>query len=243
MSETTEETVGEDPPLVALKGVGRTFEQGRITALRGVDLEIRTGDFLAVTGPSGCGKSTLLGVMGALDDVDEGEILFAGKRLGSRSAQASFRSRTVGFVFQSFHLLPTLTALENVQIPMFEMPWNSRERATRAAALLEEVGLSDRSDHLPSKLSGGERQRVAIARSLANEPGLVLADEPTGNLDSASARRVMALLCRIQSERETAMVVVTHDKDVAAHAREILPMRDGEIARRRSVREEPEAQV
>ncbi len=230
MSVTTEDAVGEDPPLVALKGVGRTFEQGRVTALRGVDLVVKTGDFLAVTGPSGCGKSTLLSVMGALDEPDEGEILFIGKRLGNQSAQARFRSRTVGFVFQSFHLLPTLTALENVQIPMFEMPWSSRERAARAAALLEEVGLSDRSGHLPSKLSGGERQRVAIARSLANEPGLVLADEPTGNLDSANAARVLELFQKIASQRLATLIIVTHSPEAAAVADRQIRMIDGRLA-------------
>ena len=158
----------------------RTFDGGRIQALRGVDLAIAPGEFVAIQGPSGCGKSTLLQILGALDAPSGGELRFRGTPLDRLGDLSAFRARTVGFMFQTSYLLPTLSALENVQIPMFEMPWPAGERRTRALALLEAVGLSGRLDHRPANLSGGERQRVAIARSLANEPLLLLADEPTG---------------------------------------------------------------
>jgi len=197
--------------------------------LRGADFRLREGEFVAVVGPSGSGKSTLLQLLGALDRPTSGEVLFGGRSLGTVRDLAGFRARTLGFVFQSFHLLPTLTAVENVQIPMFEMPWAPAERVRRAADLLAAVGLADRRDHLPRKLSGGERQRVAIARSLANEPRLLLADEPTGNLDSDSAARILDLLEQIHAEREMTLVVVTHDPQVAARAHRTLRMLDGRI--------------
>src|SRR5262249_41448544 len=159
---------------------------------------------------------------GALDEPSDGELSFRGNAFNLLGDIAAFRARTVGFIFQSFHLLPTLSAIENVQVPMFEMPWPASERRKRAKELLEAVGLGDRLDHLPSKLSGGERQRVAIARSLANEPAFLLADEPTGNLDSVSAQRIMALLGKIHAERGMTLVVVTHDASVASHAARVL---------------------
>ena len=213
--------------LLSLQGVRRAFDGGRVVALREVDLAIHAGEFVAVVGPSGCGKSTLLHLLGALDGPDAGEARFCGEKLAGASARSRFRSRNVGFVFQSFHLLPTLTALENVQIPMFEMSWTRAERRRRAEALLSEVGLAERFHHLPSALSGGERQRVALARSLANEPQIILADEPTGNLDSASAARLLGLLAHLHQARGTALVVVTHDAGVARRAQRILTMRDG----------------
>jgi len=216
-------------PLVSMQGVRRVFDGGRVVALHQVDLTIAAGEFVALVGPSGCGKSTLLHLLGALDEPDAGEAHFCGKKITGLSARSRFRSRSVGFVFQSFHLLPTLTALENVQIPMFEMPWTRSERQLRAETLLREVGLEGRFHHLPSELSGGERQRVAAARSLANQPQIILADEPTGNLDSASAALVLELLAGIHRERGTALVVATHDHGVAGHATRIITMRDGRI--------------
>ena len=220
----------EPPPLIRARALRREFDGGTVRALRGADFAIQEGEFVAVVGPSGCGKSTLLQLLGALDAPTSGEVLFRGRPLSSLPSPEAFRARTVGFIFQSFHLLPTLTALENVQIPMFEMPWGPAERRKRAEALLDAVGLEDRRGHLPAKLSGGERQRVAIARSLANEPVFLLADEPTGNLDSVSAERVLDLLCRLHSERRMALVVVTHDSNVAGRAQRTLRMLDGRIA-------------
>jgi ABC-type lipoprotein export system ATPase subunit len=218
-----------NPTLLEANNLRRTFEHGRVEALRGVDLAIGAGGFVAVEGPSGCGKSTLLHLLGALDVPSSGELRFRGTRLDRLGDLAAFRARTVGFIFQSSYLLPTLSALENVQIPMFEMPWAARDRRKRALALLEAVGLSGRLDHRPAHLSGGERQRVAIARSLANEPLVLLADEPTGNLDSSTAGQIMALLGGIQTERQIALIVATHDATVASQAHRVLQMRDGQI--------------
>lgn len=213
-----------DPILIEASGLRRTFDEGRVEALRGLDFAIAPGDFIAIQGPSGSGKSTLLHILGALDAPSGGELRFRGTPLDRLGNLAAFRARTVGFVFQSSYLLPTLSALENVQIPMFEMPWPARERRTRALALLDAVGLSDRLDRRPATLSGGERQRVAIARSLANEPLLLLADEPTGNLDSANAARIMALLQTIHAGRSMTLIVVTHDGTVAGQAHRVLQM-------------------
>jgi len=227
-------TKSSTPILVEARDLCRTFDEGRVEALRGVSFEIGEGEFVAVQGPSGSGKSTLLQLLGALDAPTSGELRFRGNRFNLLGDIAAFRARTVGFIFQSFHLLPTLSALENVQIPMFEMPWPASERRKRATALLEAVGLGDRLGHLPPKLSGGERQRVAIARALANEPAFLLADEPTGNLDSVSADRIMDLLVKIHAERGMTIVVVTHDATVARHAGRVLRMLDGRIVSQES---------
>lgn len=217
------------PALVEARGLCRTFDGGNVQALRGADFAIGEGELVAVVGPSGCGKSTLLQLLGALDRPTGGDVLFRGRPLSAIRDLPGFRARAIGFIFQSFHLLPTLTALENVQMPMFEMPWPASERRRRAEDLLKAVGLGDRKDHLPAKLSGGERQRVAIARSLANEPELLLADEPTGNLDSQSATAVLDLLQHIHEQRGMTVVVVTHDPSVAGVADRILRMLDGRI--------------
>jgi putative ABC transport system ATP-binding protein len=219
-----------DGALVEAVDVRRHFDDGRVEALAGISFAIRPGEFVAIMGPSGSGKSTLLQILGALDEPTGGEILFRNRPVGSIGDPARFRAHTIGFIFQSFHLLPTLTALENVQVPMLEMPWPSRERRRRAAELLESIGLAGRLDHLPAKLSGGERQRVAVARSLANEPELLLADEPTGNLDSANSSRILDLLAEIHRQRGTTLIIVTHDPAVAARAGRTLRMLDGRIA-------------
>jgi len=215
-------------PLLRAEGVTKTYPDGDVHALRGVSLAIAEGESVAITGPSGCGKTTLLHLLGGLDRPTAGEVYFGGVPLG-RLDLDSFRARRLGFVFQSFHLLATLSALENVQVPMFEGPWPRSERAGRAGALLDEVGLSDRKGHRPSRLSVGERQRVAIARSLANGPGLILADEPTGNLDSRAQADVLALLDRLRRERSLTLVVVTHSRDVAAAADREVRLMDGRI--------------
>jgi len=214
---------------IAARGLRRAFDDGRVEALRGVDLDVTAGEFVAIQGPSGCGKTTLLQLLGALDQPGGGEVWFDGVPLDRIGDLAALRARSIGFVFQASHLLPTLSALENVQIPMFEMPWSAAERERRAAVLLDAVGLADRLHHRPAHLSGGERQRAAIARSLANEPACLLADEPTGNLDSVSAARVLDLIDTIHAERGLTILLVTHDAAVAGRATRVLRMLDGRI--------------
>ena len=215
--------------LIEAKGLTREFDEGQVKALRGVDFSINEGEFVAIVGPSGCGKSTLLQLVGALDRPTSGTLLYRGISLPDHPNPAAYRAREVGFIFQAFHLLPTFTAAENVQIPMFEIDRSASGRRERAVELLKLVGLEHRLDHFPSKLSGGERQRVAIARSLANGPALLLADEPTGNLDSENAHSVLELIIRLQQEQGRTMVLVTHDPTIAERAGRILRMKDGRI--------------
>jgi putative ABC transport system ATP-binding protein len=215
--------------LLEAKNLTREFDEGQVKALRGVDFSIKEGEFVAITGPSGCGKSTLLQLLGALDRPTSGSLFYRGISLPDHPNPAAYRAREVGFIFQAFHLLPTFTAAENVQIPMFEIDRSASERRARAFELLKLVGLENRLDHFPSKLSGGERQRVAIARSLANGPSLLLADEPTGNLDSENAHSVLDLIIGLQQEQGRSMVLVTHDPTIAGRAGRILRMIDGRI--------------
>jgi ABC-type lipoprotein export system ATPase subunit len=215
-------------PLLRAEGLVKTYPDGDVKAVRGISLAIAEGEFAAITGPSGCGKSTLLHLLGGLDRPDEGEVYFREQPLAALDLDA-FRARRLGFVFQSFHLVPTLTALENVQVPMFEADWPRAERAGRAGRLLDEVGLSHRAGHLPRRLSVGERQRVAIARALANEPTLLLADEPTGNLDTPTQAEVLGLLGRLRRERRLTLLIVTHSNEVAAAADREIRLRDGRI--------------
>ncbi len=215
-------------PLLRADGLEKTYPDGQVHALRGVSLEVTGGQSLAVTGPSGCGKSTLLHLLGGLDRPDRGEVRYRGESLAAIDLDG-FRARQVGFVFQSFHLLPTLSAAENVQVPMFEGECPRSGRAARAARLLDEVGLSHRKGHRPNRLSVGERQRVAIARALANDPALILADEPTGNLDSRNQEEVLALLFRLKRERGLSLVIVTHSAEVAKSADVEVRMRDGRV--------------
>ncbi len=214
--------------ILRAEGLVKHYTDGNVQALRGVSLEVADGDFVAITGPSGCGKTTLLHLLGGLDRPTKGEVYYRGQSL-SRLDIDAFHAREIGFVFQSFHLMATLTAIENVQIPMFEGPWPRRERAGRAGKLLDEVGLSHRRGHRPSQLSVGERQRVAIARALANDPSLLLADEPTGNLDSKSQEEILRLLDEIRVRRRLTMAIVTHSHDVAQAADRRIPMKDGQI--------------
>jgi putative ABC transport system ATP-binding protein len=215
--------------LLEAKALTREFDEGQVKALRGVDFSVEEGEFIAVTGPSGCGKSTLLQMLGALDRPTSGTLLYRGQSLADHPNPAAYRAREIGFIFQAFHLLPTFTAAENVQMPMFGTDRSASDRRERAVELLTLVGLDRRLDHFPSKLSGGERQRVAIARSLANGPSVVLADEPTGNLDSENAHLVLDLIIRLQQEQGRTLVLVTHDPSIAARASRTLHMKDGRI--------------
>jgi putative ABC transport system ATP-binding protein len=215
-------------PILRCEGVVRVYPDGDVHALKGVSLAVNAGESVAVTGPSGCGKSTLLHILGGLDRPTEGSVEYDGRPLQAMDLD-DYRARQVGFVFQSFHLLPTLTALENVQVPMFEAPWPRAERAKRADSLIAEVGMGHRRDQYPGRLSVGERQRVAIARALANEPRVLLADEPTGNLDSVNQDEVLKLLDRLRRERSLTLVVVTHSPEVAAACDRVVKMRDGAI--------------
>ncbi len=219
-------------PLLRMERVSRRYDDGAVQALDQVTLRIDVNEYVAIMGPSGSGKSTLLNLMGALDRPDEGEVYFRGESLRQLANLDRFRSHHIGFVFQSFHLLPTLTALENVQIPMFETQRTRLQRRTRAAELLEMVGLGHRLDHLPRKLSVGERQRVAIARALANDPELLLADEPTGNLDSVAGTLVLDLFDRLQRDMGLTLVVITHGFEVARRAGRIVWIQDGRLSER-----------
>ncbi len=200
-----------------------------VQILHGIDLHIAAGEFVAIMGPSGSGKSTLLGLIAGLDSPTSGSIKLAGQELVGlgEDALARLRGRTLGFVFQSFHLLPTLTAEENVAVPL-ELR-GERDARSRARALLATVGLADRGHHLPAQLSGGEQQRVALARAFVAEPPILLADEPTGNLDSATGDRVLALLADLRARTGTTMVLVTHDASLAARADRVVTLRDGRI--------------
>jgi ABC-type lipoprotein export system ATPase subunit len=200
-----------------------------VRALDGVNLSVGRGELVAVMGPSGCGKSTLLNMLGALDRPTAGEVWVAGENLAKLRDVDGFRARTVGFVFQLHNLLPTLTALENVETPMQGRGASAGERRKRAARLLEMVGLPDRPTALPSQLSGGQRQRVAVARALANAPALLLADEPTGSLDSQSGEEILTLLADLNRSQGATIVIVTHDRRVAQTTGRILSMKDGRI--------------
>jgi putative ABC transport system ATP-binding protein len=215
--------------MIELRGVSKTVQSGGqpLTILHPLDYTIASGQFVAIVGPSGSGKSTLLGLLAGLDAPSTGEIVIDGVDISrlSEDALARLRGEKIGFVFQFFHLVPSLTALENILVPM-EIA-RRRDAGERARRLLHEVGLSDRGHHYPSQLSGGEQQRIAIARALANDPPIVLADEPTGNLDSATGRHVLELLLTVRRNRETTLILVTHDAELAALADTRLVLRDG----------------
>jgi putative ABC transport system ATP-binding protein len=216
-------------PLLDARGLIKTYDDGRVQALRGVDVAIEAGEYIAISGPSGSGKSTLLHLLGGLDTPTHGEVLFRGSPLGTAADLDRYRSLQVGFVFQAFHLLPTLRAVENVQVAMLATNGRSNHRADRAAALLEEMGLAHRAHHFPYELSAGERQRVAIARALANDPTMLLADEPTGNLDSANSAHIMEILGGIREKRGMTLVIVTHENEIAMSAPRHIRIRDGRI--------------
>ena len=215
--------------LLETRELVKNYDCGRIQALRGVNLRVVSGEFLAISGPSGSGKSTLLQLLGGLDKPSSGDVLYRDKSLANSLDLDFYRSHRVGFVFQAFYLLSTLTALENVQIPMFEAKLGMRRRQEKAEILLTEVGLGDRLHHYPNELSAGERQRVAIARSLANDPEILLADEPTGNLDSENSGKIMTLLSIIRTQRNMTLIVVTHEEEIARRAQRGLRLCDGRI--------------
>jgi putative ABC transport system ATP-binding protein len=221
-------------PLYELKGVTRTFSKGGITvnALRGIDVDITRGETVSLEGPSGSGKTTLLQLLGALDTPTAGQIHFAGRSLevASDDVLTDIRSREIGFVFQQFNLIPTLSAEENVAIAMVPRESSHEKRIARAGELLAQVGLDHRLGQLPSRLSGGEQQRVAIARALANSPEVIIADEPTGNLDSTNAAEFMALLDELQRRSGVTIIIATHDEEVASHTRRRIRIRDGSIS-------------
>jgi putative ABC transport system ATP-binding protein len=213
--------------------VERSYELDGVSvaALRGVSLSIASGDYVAIIGPSGSGKSTLMHLLGALDRPTKGRLLIDGRDVATLSApeMAKLRNETIGFVFQSFHLLPRTTALDNVALPLVYRGLNARDRRAKAAVTLERVGLGHRKSHRPNQMSGGEQQRVAIARALVTEPKVLLADEPTGNLDTKTGVAVLDLLDELNRESGVALVIVTHDLDVAARARTRITMRDGVV--------------
>jgi ABC-type lipoprotein export system ATPase subunit len=219
--------------LLSAQGLKKTYTVGHreLEVLRGVDIEIARGGFVALRGASGTGKSTLLHLIGGLDTANAGEIIFNGQKLSefSESKLTLFRNRSVGFVFQAYHLLPELTALENVCLTARIARKSAGDTEKRGRELLSRVGLGERVEHKPSELSGGEQQRVAIARALINEPELLLADEPTGNLDSKTGIEIIELLKAIRAERNMTLVIATHDEKVAAHAQRVIELVDGRI--------------
>ena len=215
--------------ILEVRNLHKNYDEGRIQALRGIDLSIDPGEFIAISGQSGSGKSTLLHLLGGLDVPTSGEVLFHGAALGSSISLDTYRCHHVGFIFQSFYLLPTLRAVENVQAPMLATTESSGNRGDRAEALLREVGLEHRMRQHPNELSGGERQRVAIARALANNPSILLADEPTGNLDSANSARIMELLTGLQKARGMTLIVITHEDEIANSAPRHIRVHDGRI--------------
>ena len=214
---------------VVVEHVRKSFEGGRIRALEDVSLRLAPGEFVALTGASGCGKSTLLNLIGALDRPDAGSVAVGGELLERLGDPSEYRAATVGFVFQFHNLMPTLSALENVQVPMMGRGISRAERERRARELLADVGLSDRVSSSPATLSGGERQRVAIARALANRPRLLVADEPTGSLDSATGAQIVALLQRLREQHQMTILLVTNDAELAELADRTLRMRDGRL--------------
>ena len=216
-------------PILEVRKLCKSYDEGRIEALRGVDLSITASEYLAISGPSGSGKSTLLQLLGGLDTATTGEVLFQNAALGSVVNLDEYRARQVGFIFQAFYLLPTLTAVENVQVPMLALDLLPSNRAQRAESLLREMGMEHRLNQYPNQLSAGERQRVAIARALANAPSILLADEPTGNLDSSNSARIMEILTGIQKQRGITLIIITHDNEIASCAPRHIRIRDGRI--------------
>lgn len=219
-------------PLIKIKDLKRDFVLGNeiVYVLKGIDLEISKGEYVALMGPSGSGKSTLMNLLGCLDTPTSGSYILNGKDVSQMHDDelAEIRNKEIGFVFQTFNLLPRTTALDNVALPMVYAGYSKSERAARASEVLQQVSLGDRMDHQPNQLSGGQRQRVAIARALVNKPSIILADEPTGNLDSKTSVEIMALFNEIHKNGNT-VILVTHEEDIAAYAHRVIRLRDGII--------------
>lgn len=215
--------------IIEIKNLKKSYENGNIKALNGIDLTIREGEFVSIIGPSGSGKSTLLNMLGALDIPDSGEIMVAGYDLRKNNKLNEFRGKKIGFIFQLHNLIPNISVVENIEIPMYTQDKSSKQMREDALNLLEIVGLKDKANMKPNKLSGGERQRVAIARSLANNPSIILADEPTGSLDSKTSTKILEELHKLHKEKNITLIVVTHDMTVAKLADRIIEVLDGKI--------------
>jgi ABC-type lipoprotein export system ATPase subunit len=223
----------QKPFIIEARSVRKLYRSGqlRVEALRGIDLTITAGEMVAIMGPSGCGKTTLLNCLAGLDTIDEGDIFIQGDNLNNLGDQqrTAYRAQHMGFIFQDFNLLPTLNAVENVELPMLISRVPARKAHKRALEMLDRVGLTERSRHRPAELSGGQRQRVTIARALTNDPAIIWADEPTGNLDSETAKEIMDLLCQFNREHGQTFVIVTHALEIGERANRIIHMRDGQI--------------
>jgi ABC-type lipoprotein export system ATPase subunit len=223
--------------LLEVRNLRKSYEGGHIQALEGVDLRVQAGDFVSISGPSGSGKSTLLNLLGGLDTPTSGDVLYKNRKLGGEVDLDTYRSQHVGFVFQAFYLLPSLSAVENVQVPWIGNKIGNKigssssghTRAEKAESLLSELGMGHRLHQYPGQLSAGERQRVAIARSLANDPEVLLADEPTGNLDSVNSAKIMEILVGLQAKRGMTLIIITHEDSIAESAPRHIRMRDGRI--------------
>ncbi|HSF03567.1 MAG TPA: ABC transporter ATP-binding protein [Solirubrobacterales bacterium] len=218
--------------MISMRQIRKVYSTGKVDveALRGVDLEIGSNEYVAIVGPSGSGKSTLMNIVGCLDTPTSGEYVLSGERVGGldRNRLAEIRNKRIGFVFQNFNLLPYATALENVELPLLFAGAPAKERRERAAGMLDKVGLGDRLEHKPTELSGGQMQRVAIARALVNTPAILLADEPTGNLDSAAGKAIVSLFAELHAAGQT-IVLITHDAGIAKLASRVVQVRDGQI--------------
>lgn len=222
-----------DDLIVVAGGVSKAYESGpvKVDALRGVDLEVKRGEMVSIMGPSGCGKTTLLNTLSGLDDIDSGQVLIDGVVLHDLpdDERTDYRARRMGFIFQLYNLLPVLSAVENVEMPLLVSGTNASEARRKAIGMLDMVGLADRANHIPAKLSGGQRQRVTIARALVNEPAIVWADEPTGDLDSETAGEIIDLMVDLNRKNEQTFIIVTHSLEVGQRAHRIVRMRDGMI--------------
>jgi len=219
--------------IITATDIQKTYDTGtvKVNALKGVDLVVERGEMVAIMGPSGCGKTTMLNCLSGLDEIDSGQVLIDGVVLHNLpdDERSDYRARRMGFVFQLYNLLPVLSAVENVELPLLVSGVSPAESRRRSMELLDQVGLTERAQHLPGELSGGQRQRVTIARALVNQPSIVWADEPTGDLDSETASEIMDLMCQLNAENGQSFVLVTHSDDVGARAHRIVRMRDGEI--------------
>ena len=214
---------------VEIKDLYKSYENGKIKALNGVNLTVKDGEFVSIIGPSGSGKSTLLNMLGALDVPDSGSIEVAGQNLNNSKKLNEFRAEKIGFIFQLHNLIPNISVVENIEIPMYTQKLSSKEMRKKALKLLDDVGLKEKAKILPNKLSGGERQRVAIARALANDPSIILADEPTGSLDSKTSSKILRQLIELHESKKVTLLIVTHDMDVAKLANRVIEVLDGEI--------------